>query len=188
MTLRKGRILSIVAVAIAITVPAGADEVGLDFNADALRAGYTFEREERGMEFDASWLHHSDNGDVGALGFHLGGLAGTSKHPVEAGVGAKFFLIDGETESGVAVGLGGHLRYRFSRLNRLRLDGHLYYAPSALAFSDVNDYLDMGVSAAYLVHERAAVYVGARLVRVDFENTPSIDLDDGLHLGLRLNF
>ena len=188
MTLWKGGIPWVVAIAIAFAAPASADEIVLDFNADALRAGYTFEREGRGMEFDVNWLHHPDNGDVGAVGFHLGGLAGTSKYPIEASVGGKFFLIDGKIESGSALGLGGHFRYRFSRPDRLRFDGHLYYAPSSLAFSGVDDYLDVGVSAAYLVHERAAVYVGARLVRVDFENLPSVDLDDGLHVGLRLNF
>lgn len=186
MTLRNFRWWGLLVAALCGGVAFG-DSLDVDFNQDAFRGAYTLSREAQGIEFDFGWLHSSDDGDVGFAGFHVLGLTGPSTRPIQAGVGGKVFVAD-DVDSGVAVGLGGYVRYRFQKLERLELGGALYYAPDVLSFSDATKYFEVSVQASYLVHERAAVLLGLRSVTAEFENGMKSHVDDGIHVGVRLNF
>lgn len=164
------------------------DAIEVDFNSDAFRAAYTFVQEQKGLEYDFAWLHGSEEGDVGSAGLHVLGLTGTHDSPLVAGVGGKLLLIDADSDSGAAAALGGYLQYRFKSLDRLELRAQAYYAPDVLGFSGVESYVELGVRAEYEIHERASVYLGWRTVSADFDDSPSSDVDDGVHIGLRLDF
>lgn len=180
-----------IALAGALLLSAGAahaDKVDLDFNADAFRAAYTLTREASGIEYDFSWLHDSDEGDVGAVGLHVLGLTGSQSSPWEAGIGGKLFFVDTDDDTGGALGLGGYLDHRFAQLDWLAVGGHAYYAPDALGFSGLESLLHAGIRAGFVVHERAIINVGLRLVKVDFKDVRSTDVDEGFNIGLRLVF
>lgn len=168
-----------------------ADEVDLSFNSDALRLQYIYEMKSTGLNLDGGWLHHSDNGDVLHAGAHLVDLASSGPDRLEAGIGGRVVYTNGDRskQSGVAVPIGGFVRFTPQAINRLSVGGSLYFAPSILAIGDMDEYREYSVRVSYNVLRQADLYVGARYVRGEYKKgVPDSRFDTGMHIGMSLRF
>ena len=168
-----------------------ADELDFSLNSDALRLQYVYEAESSDLNFDAGWLHNSDNGDVLHAGLHLAGLASSGRDKVEAGLGGRLVYTNGESskQNGFAVPIGGFVRFTPRTLNRISVFGSAYYAPSILALGDMDKYQEFTFRVGYNLLREADVYFGARYVRGDYrKGAPDARYDTGMHIGMSLRF
>jgi len=168
--------------------PLFAEAVDINVNDEALRVSYIAQFEARGLELDFGWLHHEDDGDVGAVGLQVVDIGGEKTGPWSVGLGGRLFYVTTDTDDGSGLGLGGHAGYRPRRLRRFEVTAHAFYAPSAISFGDAEEYLDAGLTAGFWVIPRGKIYLGVREVRADFEERSSVTIDHGLHAGLRIGF
>lgn len=183
------RILSLV-VLLGASQLAAANGIDLNVNNKAVRASMDFELSNN-LVVDGSWFHHQDKGDVFGVGLHLTGAATGGRDPLRAGLGGKLLRVDsdaGGREDGGALPIGGFVNYTLPEYNRFVLGGSLYYAPDVLAFGDVSGYWEYQAWVGYSVLRTGQVYLGVRGIRAEFENTPDVSMDSGIHFGLRLRF
>jgi hypothetical protein len=172
------------------TAAAAANGLDLNVNDNAVRVTGELEL-RRDIMVDASIYHHDDRGEVFGVGLHATGAATGGSNPLRAGLGARLFRIDSSIlgeDSGTALPLGGFMNYRIPGYNRFSVGGSLYYAPDVLSFSDVRKYWEYNAWAAYDVFRAGQVYLGVRGIKADFERSPEVTFDTGMHVGLRLRF
>jgi hypothetical protein len=168
--------------------PPFAEVIDINVSGEAVRLTYIAEFEARGLDLDFGWLHNEDDGDVGAVGLQVVDIGGEATGPWSVGLGGQLFYVTTDADDGSGLGLGGHAGYRPRRLQRFEVAAYVFYAPSVISFGDVEEYLDAGLTAGFWVMPRGKIYLGAREVRVDFEERSSVTIDHGLHAGLRIRF
>lgn len=168
-----------------------ATEVEFDLSDDSARLAGAHQITDTGLELDASWLHHKDDGDVAGVGAHLVDNPLPGRGSLRAGVGGRLYFVeqDGRRDDGQAFALGGKARYTWPTFNRVNIAGHFYFAPDVTAFGDLDSYLEFMVRGEYLVLRNAGAYLGFRTVRVGEErNDDTRSFDSGPVLGIRIRF
>lgn len=166
-----------------------AREIDLSLNDDAVRLSYATEVGDR-LRIDGGFLTDSDQGQVLHAGFQVMGEAAPASQKLTAGIGGRLAFLDGDGSSreGYALGLGGSFRWAVPRYNRFVVSGELYWAPDVISGGDAEEYRDGTLRIGYSVTRQADIYIGARYVRADYDDRPSIKFDTGLHAGLNLRF
>lgn len=129
-----------------------------------------------------------DNFFSGHAGLLLTGDAGATGAKVTAGLGARGQYVDGDGYSGGGLVLGGQLRAKLFQADRVRFNAYGYYGPDASVFGDIEEYTEVAVSIGFEVLRDAEIYVGYRMIEVEAEDGPDVDLEDGVHVGMRLEF
>ena len=172
-----------------LAATAGAHEIDLSINSNALRAVYATSLGDN-LRLDGGWLYDSDEGDVVHAGLQVTGDAGTGNKSLTAGIGARLAYLDGDGggRSGYALGVGGSLRWVLPRYDRFALSGEYFWAPDILSGGDAEKYVDGTVRIGFSVTRQAEVYVGARYTGADYNDRPSILFDTGMHAGFNLHF
>lgn len=125
------------------------------------------------------------SGHVGAL---LTGDAGATGASVVAGLGARLQYVNADSEDGGALAIGGQVRVKLLQANRLRFNAHLWHGPDASSFGDFDKFTEASASVGYEVLRDAELYVGYRLIEVGIDGGSDVDLEDGAHIGIRLQF
>lgn len=174
--------------ALAAPGTASAAAFDIDLSNNAARADYRFAITDSGLYGDFGLLHHENDGDMLFGGIQLVGDAGKGAEAFTVGLGARLVNIDANVIDGTALGIGGFFRYVVPEYNRFAFGGHVYIAPKVTSFGDMERYLEYGVRGEYRVMEKASVYLGLREVRADFVGGVDATIDDGLHLGISLEF
>jgi hypothetical protein len=191
------RILTTVLLLIAgfgASVSASAARLDVNLNQDSARftyysliGGSTYGR----TEMSTGVLYNQDKNYLLELGLQVVDVAGSESPGLEIGVGPKlFYMTDDEADvTGLSIAIGGIVRYNLPQLQRLALQGSLYYAPSITSTLDTDAFLEYGVRVAYEILPTANVYLGYRRIRVDYtKGNGSHTLDDGSMLGLDFSF
>ncbi len=184
------------AAAVLACTQANAGSVDLNFNNYSFAingaTGLGSVAQEAEAQLDGGYLFDGDrNGDHLDFG-HVGLLATGQVGPegVTAGVGVRGFLADrgGSHNDGGGVAIGGKLAYRIPELNqRLGVTGYAYGSPNILTFGDFHHYIEYGVDVDYQIIRPAFVYVGFRRLELPVDGR-SDKADQGVHIGLRVNF
>lgn len=160
--------------------------IDLSLSSDSVRAAYGAAWQTTSLDFEVGWLHNQDDGDVVDLSLHAFGVVGRNDS-LDLGVGGRTLWVDADTGDGAAIALGMIAAWSVPRAPRLRLGASAHYAPDVVAFGDLEEYLQAGLSVSFLVVDRAQIYVGYRLVEVEFEDVPgSFEVDDSVHVGVRI--
>lgn len=167
-----------------------ANAIDLNLNNSSLRLKVDFELSNN-ILVDGSWFYDDDRGNVFGPGFHLTGAATGGANPVYAGLGGHLFWIDSKTkgrDDGQAMPIGGFVRYTIPDHDRFSVGGSAYFAPSVLSFGDVDQYYEYNFWAGYHVLRDGVVYVGYRRIEAQFDGSPDVIFDTGVHVGIRLRF
>ena len=187
------RILTTVLLLVA-SFSASATRIDINLNQDSARFSYysliggsTFGRTEMGTGF----LYNENKDILLELGLQVIDVAGSKTPGLEIGVGPRlyYFTSDNPDASGVAIALGGNLRYKLPQLQRLVFQGTLYYAPSITATLDAKNYLEVGLRVGYEILPTANVYLGFRNIDVKYtQGKGSHTLDNGTMVGMDFSF
>lgn len=121
-------------------------------------------------------------------GLLLTGDAGATAANVTAGLGARLQYVDSEHDNGGALALGGQVRVKLPQATRVRFNAYGYYGPDASTFGDYDHFLEFSVSVGYEILRDAELYLGYRTIEVGLDPGPDVDLEDGFHVGIRLDF
>ncbi|WP_419811220.1 YfaZ family outer membrane protein [Bacterioplanoides sp.] len=159
------------------------------------RVGYDATKVGSGMHVSADFLHHTDDGNIGSVGLHVVDVRNEDPD-LYIGVGGKLYGFsadeadeDGDDASGAAIGLGGFFRYRLPGVPEVSVAGYAYYAPSVISFADADNLFDSDVRIQYSLIPTARVYAGYRYTGIKIEDVSDrVELGDGLHVGLKLDF
>lgn len=193
------------AIIVWLTAAAGtavADSLELSLNDDAARLTYARSLAEGRLEVDAGWLHHQDRGDAISVSLGRIGEAGGGAQAVTAGLGGRIYALDVDLtpdasiaifppidfdQRGAALGVGGFFRFKLVNYDRVGFSGHGYFAPDVLAFGDTKDLVEVEARVTYSIIREADVYLGVRYLKAGFDFADVL-VDNGLHLGIRLEF
>jgi hypothetical protein len=142
--------------------------------------------------YDVGLIYHNEDDDRDATAVHLGALvtgeAGSGDVNVTAGLGLRAQYLSLEHDEGGGAALGGQFDVRFPGYDRISLAGYGYVQPGILSLGDVDRQTEWAASIGYEVLRDATAYVGYRQLRASLDDTDSFTVDDGWHVGLRLNF
>jgi len=187
------RILTTVLLLIA-SFGASAARLDVNLNQDSARftyysliGGSTYGR----TEMSTGVLYNQDKNYLLELGLQVVDVAGSESPGLEIGVGPKLYYMtdDAADVTGLSIAVGGIVRYNLPQLQRLALQGSLYYAPSITSTLDADAFVEYGVRVAYEILPTASVYLGYRKIRVDYaKGNGGHTLDDGTMLGLDFSF
>lgn len=187
----RALIKSLLLLPMLITTSAAATSLNVNLSGHAVRLGLTQQVTRSGLEVGVSWLHHEDHGDVLDVALHLVDYPEPGRGALKLGVGGKLLAIDEDNPNveGVALALGGKLRYTWPTYNRVGLGAHIYYAPEVSSGGDVERYFEGALRVEYLILRHANVYLGVRTVLIgDDPRGETHDFDSGVFVGLRLSF
>ncbi len=183
------RMLGVV-LGLAVAAQAAADTLDLNLHDDALRATYSRAvGASRGLEMDIGYLYveeRSEDANMFHAGLQVTGQNWSKQGNFDIGVGGRVVFVDAGPFEGSNIAVGG--RVRFSPMPRVGLGGSLYYAPNITSFMDSEEYVEWNLAVDYQLLTQAFVYLGYRKVEIDVENGGTAELDDHLHLGLRMTF
>lgn len=174
-----------------IATSAAATSLDVNLSTRALRLRLAQPLLANGLEIGGGWLHHTSHGDVFDLALHLVDFPEPGRGALQLGVGGKLLAIDEDHPNveGVALALGGKVRYTWPTFNRFGIGADVYYAPNVSSGGDVKHYFEGALRAEYLILRNANVYVGVRTVRIgDGPHHENHNFDSGAFLGLRLSF
>jgi hypothetical protein len=188
------RTLALLCLALTATT---ADAEGLDINlsGQALRGLYAgslsnlFPRVNGVYELGAIVGEEDERDFVQAhAGLLATGDAGAAQANVIAGLGGRVAVLDNDGVTGGALALGGMFEGRLPAFNRIGAIAYAYGAPKASSFGDLEGYLEYAFGIDYQVLQTASVYAGFRQLKIDAKGLGELTVDNGWHLGLRLNF
>lgn len=108
--------------------------------------------------------------------------------PWRLGVGLEVFaaFLDESDDEAYGLGLVGSAAYEIGTPYPSRVELTLAFAPDSLVFKDGEGLIDLRLSYEVDISEQAAAFVGFRRLEVEREDGPDADLDDAVHVGLRI--
>jgi hypothetical protein len=173
--------------------PALAD--GLDINLSEDAAYITYLTRAEGFAYDGADIGigamFTDEDDWLLSGKLLVmGSPGVQGTAFQLGAGAKAYAIDLDRadDQVFGIGIGGAVRYQLPTEVPLSLLVEGYYAPDITAFSGAEDIVDLSARVELEIAAGTRAYVGLRVLEVEGEAGGEAELDDGLHVGVRLTF
>lgn len=170
------------------SVQARADILGVDISNDAVAANYMLDMGQ-GFYAGGGIMHEEDTGEVVSLDLMAQDDLRSGEHTFTAGVGGKIFGVftDGGGGDGGSLALGGFVNYTIPTLKALSAHGELFYGPSVTSVNEVDGIVWYVAGLQLEVIERARLFAGYRKIRAKYDGG-SADLDEGLNVGVRLEF
>lgn len=121
----------------------------------------------------------------------VSGNSASNERALQFGVGLKALLIrlDAANEEAGAVGLSAQVRYVIPSENPVAFLIEVVFAPKITTFAEAEKYAEYGFAVELEVTPSARAYLGYRKIEVDLDTiNTTIELDDAVHLGVRLEF
>lgn len=128
-----------------------------------------------------------DSASVFTIGFQ--GVE-TDNRTFRAGVGTRLYgySAPGST-SGLALAFGGLFYHIVPGASHISLGGYGWVAPQVTSFGDTEYLYEAGARVAYRVIQNTDVFLGYRYLHLKSDDGSFNDpIEDGFHLGFRLNF
>lgn len=174
-------------IAIILLVTAGAVKAdGLDIFINNNTVSVDYLTTYRGSDINAGFLASTSGNWVANVGLLVLGREYGSGSKMEGGLGAKVYLSSVGGDSIVAAAIGGQVTY-FPQSSKFGVGGYLYYSPDIITFGGTS-FIEYGVRAEYQLIETASIYMGLHSIVVNPDAGGSVNIDDGLHVGINLRF
>lgn len=167
----------------AVSSMAGANGLSLGVSDDVVDASLNVAPMGDQGSMELRWLHNDrKDRDVLSAGFFVNG----NRAEFSGRLGVKGFWAEVNHDDGYGIALGGDLSLAVNNTVSLLASG--YWGPGSLSFSDVEGYTEWAVGANISVFENASVSLTYGSIKVDTERYDDKSVDDGLKIGLKLNY
>lgn len=188
--MKKLLIIGLLTCLSAVTVQASSLEVALNDDSAQVQAGLTLNEDTYGTSvLTGRFLYNDERSTkIGSLGFDFMGKPGNISG-LEIGVGTQIYT--GKTKNSLdllALGIGTKIVFAPPILKGLGINGKLFYAPKILASLDAERLTEAGANLFYTVTPKVRLLLGYQLIRANFENTNSKNIDEGVRLGFEAQF
>lgn len=178
-----------VLIGVALAAPVAADSLDINLHDDALRITYATGAFQQGLDLDMGYLYAKNRGQTGHVahvGLQVAGQNWSDQGEFDVGLGGRLVYTDTRSGDGANLALGGTVR--FSPINLVGFNAALFYAPNITSFMDSERYKEWSVSVDYQLLARGFVYLGYRNVESRIENRGTHEIDDNVHVGMKLLF
>jgi hypothetical protein len=118
----------------------------------------------------------------------IGAPAGSTQWVFSAGPKLYLGSLDIVDDSFIGVAAGASASYAFEYLRPLWVTGQFYYAPKITTAGDADDLMDLILRLETQFVDQVTGFLGYRLFEADLENGEDYELDDNIHLGMRISF
>lgn len=137
-------------------------------------------------------IFYNDLDDVVAHGKLVAvGTQTEARIPYQLTFGGKIYLgkLDEYDVDIGALGIGGAISMQFpSSYNPIDLTVEGFFTPGITTFGDTETLIEVGARLSVEIVPQAKAFLGYRLLEIDDDSNRSLELDDNLHLGIRLQF
>lgn len=164
-----------------------ADTVNFNLKNRAFFVGYTHLPVKSNASFSGSLLHHTDNGDLVSGRFHIEQNLYDVNTDFMGGIGARAVYVDAEQVDGGALALSGSLKYTPPQLSKISISTTIDYAPGVVSFMDLESFLEAKLTINYQLIDHAGAYIGARSVKMDFNQGKNATFDSGVFVGISVD-
>lgn len=176
-----------------VSMHASADHAELYLSDESAQARYATGADLIGLrhgQLAAEVFINEEDDLLGALALDFTGTpAGVSRWTFSAGPKIYAATLDIIDDYFVAGAVGAKAAYLISSNRRVQLTGQFYYAPKILTSGDAEDLTDFILRIEMDFVERATGFVGYRLLEADLDDGDGEhELDDDIHIGVRLSF
>ncbi len=160
---------------------------GFDINVNdhALRMIYDYRGDPRRQDLvnDAGLLYAENDRNNSSVVIHLGLASGAET--LRLGVRGILANPDGGDILALALGLQGRLWLT----NIVSFGGEFFYAPNITSTLDGSGYRDLSVRFNFRINKSDDLYIGYRSCEVKLDTVNgAVEIDEGLHLGIKLGF
>ena len=190
MKLRVATVALLVAANTAVT--AGELDISLSNDTAQVRYYAPMSHSKYGhTDFDLGALFTEADDLMVSAGMMMSGEAGSRSPGVHLGVGFRGYGVSFDNTTNddlLALTLGGEVRFVPPSERRLGIAFYGNFSPDITTFGDAEQFSDFGGRVEYEVLPEAAIYVGFRHIKAELERGPSVTLDKGGHVGLRMKF
>jgi hypothetical protein len=144
-------------------------------------------------EVDLGLVYATDDAIVGMFGAQVVAEAGSRSPGLDAGLGLKLFgasaEVKGQDDANLfALTLGGQLRFVPPPWPRIGVSLQGFFSPDVLTFGDADKFTYLSSALEYRVLPQAMVYLGYRKMRAGIEDSRTVTVESGGHLGFQLEF
>lgn len=170
------------------SLQAQADILDVNMSNDAVAVNYLVDMGQ-GFYAGGGGLYEEDVGSLASLDVMARDDLRSGEYAFTAGVGGKLLGIfpEGKGGDGGSLALGGFVNYTIPTIKALALHGEVFYGPSVTSVNEVEGIVWYVAGIELEVIERAHLHAGYRKIRAKYQGG-SADLDEGLHVGVRLEF
>ena len=136
------------------------------------------------------FFNEDDDWMVSAMAMVSGNSAGNERS-LQLGVGVKLLLasLDAANEDVGALGLAGQIRYVIPSETPIAFLLEAVIAPEVTSFSGAEQYTEYRFAVELEVTPSARAYIGYRNIEIELDSLAAdVEIDDEIHLGIRLEF
>lgn len=170
--------------------PSPLRELEIAFSDESFWIGFStpLERVEGDLSFGL--LANEDDDFMGKVALTRRGRP-TMDERLELGVGIGFYALFPDVrddDEAFSFTLQGSARYGFETELPTSLGLELAYGPPVTTFGDGDDLFDVRLGFDVEIASHASAFLGYRFVELDLEDSGDRELDDRVHVGVRLGF
>lgn len=120
----------------------------------------------------------------------VSGHGAGNNRPLQLGVGVKVIFADLDLPdmTAAALAVGGQIRYVIPSPTPIALLAEGFISPDITTFSDAEQTFEYRFALELEVTPSARAYVGYRKIEIDLTGLGDYEMDDDVHLGVRLAF
>lgn len=164
---------------------AQASDLSIGLSDKMVSLDFTGATKNSALQMNMGGLHHEDNGQIATLGVQVSQKV---NRDVEASIGFKGVGIFNDYKNASAIALGGTVDFALPMVQKLYLGAHGWYAPSVVTYNHAENFRDFGANLNLRLLDNAAVFVGYRYVRVNYEKNVDLRIFEGAQAGIKLIF
>lgn len=174
---------------VAFSAQAQTASVSLSEESAQLRYGMLVGAQNMGRnEMNVGFLFNEDDDYVAELGLLVVDEAGSRAPGLKAGVGGKLYVATLPDDDIAAIGVGGLLRYTFSKYDRVTLGADAFYAPPIVSFMDAKNFRELAARLEFAVLPQASTFIEYQEYHTSTDGGGSDSIDKGARLGLYVEF
>ena len=143
-----------------------------------------------GADVGASFFYNADEDMMVTASWLVSGRGLGRHEAISYGVGIKGYMlfVDKPEQDGGALALGGKFRYKLPLQISMAVVAEGFISPKITSVSDVDNVLELRAAAEFEINQGTMAYVGYRSLEVDLDKDKNYELDNSLHVGVRLSF
>ena len=145
----------------------------------------------RGAQLSLGAFYNELDDAVGTLKLFAVGTQSNTRVPYRLSVGGKGYIGEvSEAEADVgAIAIGGAIEIHYGLGNNpidLTIEG--FFTPGITTFGDTESVIEINARVAIEIVPQVKAFIGFRNFEVEDDSNTTLELDDNIHFGVRLQF